>query len=195
MKNLKYTFLAIAALALASCDTNDDAFYNETYVRIPNLVQIESQPDYSVGDFLYVTADFSKVLNETGQSTPLDIFASTNGAQRFNFTYILEKQLTADQWEIVEISNNDLNIIDGAAESGSFVYAHAVYNPIDATYEYNVGIPLLSAGAYRLSFGYNSTDVDIVELRSETTGNNLFVNIESEVANLNPQGYYTFNVN
>ncbi|HEX8562108.1 MAG TPA: hypothetical protein VF676_03915 [Flavobacterium sp.] len=193
MKKIRYILLALAIVGLAGgCDTNDDAFYNETYVEIPNLVEIEVQPSYNVGDHLYVDASFSRYLNEPGEDLPLDIFKTTDGADTFDFSYVLEKR-SGDEWQTVNITNSMLEINEGGLDNFlPILYAHAYYDPATETYSSNVGIPLETAGDYRLSF--NSDHSGRAELRSQSEGNNLTLNISSVVDQLS-NGYYSFTVN
>jgi hypothetical protein len=195
MKKIQY-FLCVlfAAALLAGCDNDDDGFYNEKYINAANLVSIDIQPSYTVGGYLFVKADFSNIIAEAGQVTPLDIYQTTHGATGFVFTYTLEKQIDGTTWAPVTIETSQLNVIKGSAQSGAFVLAKALYNASDLTYEYNVGLPLLAVGQYRLSFGVNSDSNTEIELRSDTQGNNLFLNIISTTAQLDSAGYYTFSV-
>ncbi|HEX8269651.1 MAG TPA: hypothetical protein VF581_07135 [Flavobacterium sp.] len=194
MKNyIKIFFiLLLTGLILASCDSNDDGFYNEKYVDIPDLVSIH-EVDNEAGNFIFVTTSFSRYQNEPGQTTPLDLYSSTNGAASFDFNYFIEKRIAADQWEVVEIRSNMINVELGTAESGFFVIAHATYE--NQSYNYRAGIQLPSAGEYRLSFGINSDSVDDVEFRSASIGNSLFLNINSDSHFLNSEGYYLFTTN
>ncbi|MGL2964412.1 hypothetical protein ACSVH2_11385 [Flavobacterium sp. RSB2_4_14] len=192
---MKKLLLIAFAFLLSNCDTNDDGFYNNIYIDVPNLVTIQTQPTYSVGDFIYVNADFSRYLPEVGQSELLDIYHSTGGATQFTFTYLIERKINATEWEVVTVNDSQLDINLGSAQNGSYIYAICEYNNTDQTYEYNVGFPLLNAGEYRLSFGYNSASTNSVELRSESSSSNLIVNINSVAANIDAAGYYYFNVN
>lgn len=195
MKTVQYTFLIAISFLLTNCDTNDNGFYNNVFAEIPNLVSVETEPNYSVGDNLYITADFSRYLNETGQTEPLDIYKTTGNAPEFVFSYVIEKQISASVWEVVFVDDSQLDIIKGDAQNGAYVYGHCIYNTTDETYEYNVGFPLLVAGQYRLSFGYNSSSVNQVELRSQSPATKLILNINSIVSNVNANGYYNFAVN
>jgi len=191
--------VAMAALAgcffgFTSCDEDEDGFYNERYMETTQIVEIQTQPSYSVGDYLFVTADISRYLQEIGQPDPLDIFTTTGGAQQFTFTYRLEKRQNDDTFASVVLSTNDLEIISGEAQSTEFIVADAVYNPVLETYVYHVGMPLLEPGQYRFSYGVNSDAIDKVELRSRSQGNNLNLNIISRTTQLDNQGFYTFQV-
>lgn len=192
MKKLHYIFLFSFALLAASCDTDDDGFYNNVYADVPNLVAIDAHaPNYTVGEKLFLSADFSRYLND---GALLDIYKTTNATQ-FAFSYVIEKRNSASQWEVVSVSDSQLDIQKGIAQNGSYVYGICQYNAVDETYEYRVGFPLLTAGTYRLSFGYNSDAKNVVELRSLSANGNLFLNINSAITGLDANGYYNFTVN
>jgi hypothetical protein len=189
-----YYIVLIATIALFSnCNTNDDGFYNNVYVNIPNLVSINAHPTtYSIGEKLYINANFSRYLDENGKT--LDIYKTT-GATEFSFSYVIEKQVDASTWQVVSVNDNQLDIIKGTAQNGAYVYGICEYNTSNETYEYRVGFPLLSAGTYRLSFGYNSDSGDKVELRSLSPATQLILNINSLIAGVNTNGFYNFTVN
>lgn len=198
MKTLKNIFSLTALFVLfISCSDNDTKFYNVQYVNTSGLVTIQTQPSYAVNDILYVNGNFSRFVNETNQVNPLDIFKTTGGATKFNFSYILEKKLNATTWNIAEYTNSQLDINDGQAVSESYIYGSSLYNTASQDYEFQVGVPLLSAGEYRLSFVNNgeNENINTVELRSESKGTNMFLNINSAVSNLDSNGYYLFTVN
>ena len=69
------------------------------------------------------------------------------------------------------------------------------YDTVGEYYRYDVGFPLLTAGNYRLTFGYNSSSTNSVELISQSSPKNLVVNINAAVSNLDGNGYFYFNVN
>ncbi|MCF6129537.1 hypothetical protein L1S35_07620 [Flavobacterium sp. AS60] len=192
MKKLHYILLIATAFLVSNCDTNDDGFYNNVFVDIPNLVSIESHsPTYTVGEKLYIDADFPRYLSD---GALLDIYQTT-GATQFAFSYVIEKQINATEWEVVSVNDSQLDIVKGDAQNGSYVYGICEYNTTDETYEYRVGFPLLTAGTYRMSFGYNSDSLNSVELRSLSPATRLVLNINSVVTGLNSSGYYTFSVN
>lgn len=192
MKKLHYILLIAIAFLVTNCDTNDDGFYNNVFADIPNLVSIEPHAStYTVGEKLYIEADFSRYLSD---GALLDIYQTT-GATQFAFSYVIEKQINATDWEVVSVSDSQLDIVKGDAQNGSYVYGLCVYNSIDSTYEYRVGFPLLSTGTYRLSFGYNSDSSNSVELRSLSPATRLVLNINSLISGLNSAGYYNFTVN
>ena len=192
MKKIQYIVLLTVAFLFSNCDTNDDGFYNNVFVDVPNLVAIDAHSStYAVGEKLYISADFSRYLND---GALLDIYQST-GATQFAFSYVIEKQVTASTWEVVTVNDNQLDIVKGIAQNGSYVYGICKYNTTDETYEYRVGFPLLSTGTYRLSFGYNSGSTTSVELRSLSPATRLILNINSLVTGLDAGGYYRFTVN
>ncbi len=192
MKKIHYILLIAFAFLVSNCDSNDDGFYNNVYVDIPNLVSIESHSStYTVGEKLYIDADFWRYLSD---GALLDIYKTT-GATQFAFSYVIEKQISPTEWEVVTVNDSQLDIVKGDAQNGSYVYGICEYNTADETYEYRVGFPLLSTGTYRLSFGYNSDYLDKVELRSLSPATRLILNINSLVTSLNDDGYYNFTVN
>ena len=180
------------SILVSNCDTNDDGFYNNVFVDIPNLVSIEAHSStYTVGEKLYIDADFSRYLSD---GALLDIYKTT-GATQFAFSYVIEKQINTTEWEVVTVNDSQLDIVKGNAQNGSYVYAICEYNATDETYEYRVGFPLLTAGTYRLSYGYNSDSVTNVELRSISPTTRLILNINSAVTGIDNNGYYHFTVN
>lgn len=192
MKKIHYILLIAVAFLVSNCDTNDDGFYNNVFVDVPNLVSIESPTTtYTVGQKLYVSSQFPRILND---GALIDIFQTT-GANEFVFSYVIEKQINATDWEVVTVNDSQLDIVKGDAQNGSFVYAICQYNTVSGLYEYRVGFPLLSTGTYRLSFGYNSDSPDTVELRSLSPATRLILNINSLITGLDANGYYNFTVN
>ena len=193
MKKIKYILLIIAAILVSNCDTNDDGFYNNVFVDVPNLVYLDPHTtNYAVNEKLYVNANFSRYQIENGSM--LDIFKTT-GASEFVFSYVIEKQVDSTTWEVVTVNDNQLDIVSGNAQNGSYVYGVCEYNTINEYYFYRVGFPLLSAGTYRLSYGYNSGSTNSVELRSLSPAKRLILNINSLVTGLDVDGYYNFTVN
>ena len=193
MKKIHYMLLITVAILVSNCDTNDDGFYNNIFVDVPNLVTIDAHSNvYTVGEKLYINADFSRYL-PNGIST-LDAFHTT-GANQFFFSYVIEKQTSTTTWEVVTVNDSQLDIVKGDAQNGSYIYGICEYNTTNEHYEYRVGFPLLAAGTYRMSFGYNSESVDKVELRSLSPATRLVLNINSAITGLNSNGYYNFTVN
>ena len=135
-------------------------------------------------------------MNVPNQTNLLDIRESTGNASSFNFSYILERQISATEWEIIDVNPNAINVTSGSISGGSFYYASANFSPSSDGYEFRAGIPLTSIGQYRISFGYNSAAGQTIELRSESLDNNLFLNIDTteDNGNLDVSGYYNFTV-
>lgn len=186
--------LLLLIVLFTGCNSNDDGFYNETYVNAGTLVNIETLPQYQVNDVLFVNAEIPRLLQELNQPNLLDVRQSTGNADSFNFSFMLEKESPEGVFTYVDLTNN--YVADyGDAVPGSFIQAIVDYNPAAEAYLFRGGIRLLEAGNYRLSFGYNSTSPNKVELRSVSTGNNLRMNISSVTNNLDGQGNYNFTVN
>lgn len=193
MKKLHYILLITVGLLVSNCDTNDDGFYNNVYTTIPNLVVMDAHPTtYNVGENLYITADFSRYLNEG--STILDAYETT-GATDFTFSYLIEKQDGSGNWQSVSVNDNQLDVVRGTAQNNPYVLGTCEYNAVNEMYEYRVGFPLLTAGTYRLSYGYNSSAVDVVEMRSSSPPKRLVLNINSVLSGVDSEGFYHFTVN
>ena len=193
-KKLFFIVFLGSILSLTSCDTNDEGFFNSEFLNIPNLVNLDNQNQFSVNDYFYVTATINNLQPIPNSVSLLDLRKSTGNAPNFDFTYVIEK-LEGPNWIPVTITNAEVIVNSGAIFVGDFVTAIAEYDANEASYVYNAGIQLKSSGQYRLSFGYNSLDLKNVELRSNSTGTNLFLNISSEVSNLNASGFFEFTVN
>ena len=197
MKIIKYFFfLALGTLLMAAdCSNKDSEFYNDVFATTPGLIALETQSAYSVNDILWINSNnFSRNIQEANQTHPLDVFETTGGAQSFNFSYLLEKKVSADVWTEFPLGNDLIPDKGIAEETELFIAASCIYNPVTAAYEFRYGLKLSQPGQYRLSFGYNSTNATSVELRSDSVGNNLFLNINSLVSGLDGSGYYNFNV-
>ena len=191
MKSIKLLFLTIVAMTAFSSCGDDDEFYNSKYVAIPELIQVERQNVYLVGEAIYVNTDFSKILNEPGFSTPLDIYKTTNGAS-FSFSFGLEKRNPDNTWSIVDLENKMIgdrgNIFDG-----SYNIAECIYNPATETYQFRAGIPLQETGTYRIFFGFS--DASRLELASNNDSEkSTYLNIKTTIKDLNDL-YYNFTVN
>ncbi len=192
MKKLHYILLLAVSFLMTNCNTDDDGFYNNVFVDVPGLVTMDAHSNtYTVGEKLYVNTNFSRYLPDG--STTLDAYHTT-GADQFAFSYVIEKQVNATTWEVVSVNDSQLDIIKGTAQNGSYVYGICKYNATNEKYEYRVGFPLLSAGTYRLSWGYNSDSLNSVELRSLSPATRLILNINSVVTGLDSSGFYHFTV-
>lgn len=195
-RTLQYFFFVALATVLmaADCSNKDSEFYNDVFVSVPNLVVIQTS-DVPEDQSVFVVASIAKLLNVANLSKPLDIYKTTGGAAKLNFSYELEKQ-NGENWDYIDIAENQVLTAIGESETGSFVLAKSVYNAVSETYEYSAKFQNLPAGNYRLSFGYNSNSDNIVELRSESVNNNLFLNLNSpNTIDLDANGYYYFTVN
>ena len=196
MKTIQYFFFVAlgSVLMAADCSNKDSEFYNDIYLTIPELVTIETHNSYAVNDVLWLNSDnFSRYLTEPNQTTQLDVLKTTN-AQSFSFTYLLEKKVGTDTWELVLPGNNLIIERGNAVETDLFIAATCLYNANTEEYEFRSGIRLTQPGEYRLNFGYNSVSTTAVELRSDSFNNNLFLNINSTNTELDGSGNYNFTV-
>lgn len=196
MKKLSYFALLFVAVLSTNCDTDDDTFYKTIYVEGDNnIVTFPATTTYNVGDYFNVTANIDRYIAEPGESTLLDVYRTTGNAQEFVFSYVIERKINATDWEVVTVNNNQLVINTGSAQNtGAFLYGICEYDGVNK-YLYDVGFPLLTAGNYRVSFGYNSSSTNSVELISQSGTKNLIVSLNAAVANLDSAGYFYFTVN
>jgi hypothetical protein len=206
MKTIKYIFfVAMATLLMAAdCSNKDSEFYNDVFVSADNLVTVKtsvsSEREVSIKAKILRLLPVSNIPNKK-----LDIFKTTGGATRLTFSFELEKENTDGTWDFIEFLPTNLSTISGESQVGSFVLAQCVYDGTNS-YDYEARIKGLSSGNYRLSFGYNSTATNIIEFRSESTNNNLFLNLNSIQNPSNPvfdpsilvsdgSGNYRFTIN
>lgn len=194
MKTLKYTlFFALATLLMAAeCTKEDDEFYNAVYTTIPGLVSVETQSNYQVNDVLWLnTNTFSRYLAEPNQSTPLDVYKTTN-ATKFSFLFTIEKKTGEDLWVSVANGNNFI-VESGSVSINNYITAFAIYNQVTEKYEFRGGIKLTEPGEFRIGFfaGYNGENFDII---SDSSTSSTFLTIAT-TANSLASGYYTFTVN
>ncbi len=197
MKKINYLFCVLLLnFFVSSCDTNDATFYKDVFVTVPDLVRIETAAVYHVNDKIYLNCFVDRLLNVPNQTHLLDVRESTGNAASINFTYLLEKRNTANEWDIIDVNPTTIDVTSGSISGGSFYYASANFYPSSDGYEFRAGLPLTSLGQYRISFGYNSSSTQIIELRSESINNNLFLNIYTteDDGNLDASGYYNFTV-
>jgi hypothetical protein len=117
MKTLQYLFFgAMATLLMAAdCSNKDSEFYNDVFISVPSLVDIEEGDNvFSVGDPVMVSSSFSKIVSEQGQNNDVDLFRTTGGAPSFTFSYLIEKQ-NGGEWETVNIDES--NVVDDNGET------------------------------------------------------------------------------
>lgn len=194
-KTLQYFFLMAMGTVLmaADCSNKDSEFYNDVFVSSPELVSVYTDNALPTEPTIIVEANIDRLLNVPGNTRPLDIFKTTGGATKLQFSYELEK-LDGSEWIPLSIQDSQLIIELGQAYGGDFVLGKCVYNQTTDQYEYKVRISGLASGSYRLSFGYNSQSTTNVEFRSESTGNNLFLNLNSRYSALDAGGYFGFSI-
>jgi len=177
---------------LNSCSKEDEEFFNAVYTTIPNLVTVEVQSSYNVNDVLWLnTNNFSRYLNQPNQTTPLDVFKTTQ-SNYFIFTYRLEKKINESEWENVSVGNNFI-AEKGRITTNVYVSGYADFNATTNQYEHRGGIRLTQPGDYRLIFfdGYNGSNFDLI---SDSANNFTFLTINTTAVNLSGTTY-NFTVN
>jgi hypothetical protein len=200
MKTIQYFFFVALATVLmaADCSNKDSEFYNDVFVIAPDIIDDKSFAQE--GQTIKIDVTIPRFLRVESMSNLLDIYKTTGGATKLVFSYELEKENTDGTWDFIEFTSENLATTAGESEVGSFVVGRCVYNPDTDFYDYQADIQALAPGNYRLSFGYNSFDTNLIEFRSESVGNNLSVNIDCpanspDMLILDGEGYYRFTVN
>jgi hypothetical protein len=194
MKNRIVPFKQIIFIGLfffiLSCNNADDEFYNSVFIEVPNLIQVETQPNYAVDDILWInTNEFASVLSEAGQTESLNIFLTT-GADTFKFAYFIERQ-NGSEWEMYNVNGNLVNDLGGAVILNG-VTGFPLLNSTDF-YEYRNGIRLTQSGNYRLTF-YGSFRGQGVDLISENAADRTYMIITTTVNGITGNTY-SFSVN
>lgn len=183
MKTLRLYILGlISALALVSCN-DDDEFYNAVYVESPGLVSIEIPAEgYAVNDNFNFSIDFSRYITEPGQTTPLDLYKTTE-APSFGFNYYLQKKTGNNTWTTVFANDEEYRV-------GEIIYFTG-----SQTYEFDESYPLTSAGDYRFRLGTNAYDLKKTDLISRNPNNKTLVIITTSANNIDSEGFHYFTVN
>ncbi len=195
MKKLRFPILIALASLLMAADCNTDAeYYNDVYVVIPDLINVQTEPTFSVGDFLEInTEGFSRVENDVnGQS--VDIYRSSGFAPSVSFTYVVEKR-DGEIWFPVNFANSVQQIQGITSANEEFILARSVFNLQTESYEYNAHLPLTETGSYRIRFNYSSDFVGFAQMRTDSFPNQLYLNIASTIGGLNGDTLYNFEVN
>lgn len=184
-----YILIILSILAL-SCDTDDDGFYNETYVDAQNnLVTIQHVTAAMASDTVKISVVIPNFLMERNFANPLDIRRSTGNAERFNMTIIVEKKATSGDWHYVDLTNQFITD-EGSAVGGAFAIASIPYDATQQEYRFRGKMVLSEAGEYRVGFGVTSSATKNIILRSESPNQNLQMNIKTSADLLNASGYF-----
>lgn len=193
MKTIKYILPAFFLLFLASCDSDDDGFYNTKYIQTEGLMQVEPSAGYAVGDIIWVDAYVPKLLTEPGQASLLDV-VETTAADTFDFSYTLEKKDALGEWQVYDVTGQ---FVDGTGHAlvGYFVQGFLEYDTALEKYQYRGGINLTEAGEYRLNFSNTGTYYNKVALHSNSIDNKVILNLFSTSTSLDSSGFYSFTVN
>ena len=179
---MKQLILFFSTLVLILCDTEDRNFYNSIYVTSPTpVIKVEATASqYNVGDFVYVnTDDFNNVITEPGQSTPLNIFKTTNSTFMLYFFY-LEKNVNGE-WTRVIVSSNNLDVDSGTANLTETINVMAFYNELTDKFDSRIGVKIESPGQYRLIFQESIQTSNHIQLSSPSVNGFTAVIISSKL--------------
>jgi len=191
MKNLKYIIPFIAFLLFA-CDTDDDGFYNTVYVQSEQLMDVETQDVYQVGETFFINAHIPELLFEPGETTLLNVRETTGNAPSFSFSFYLEKKNASGEWDVVDIGSN---FVDGGAGNAQVFFgvgAYLTYNDAAEEYQFRGGITLTEPGEYRLDFSNTTENFNKVSMLSNSIDNNIILNIFSTSSDLDASGFHNF---
>lgn len=141
---LKISFLFLL-LSISSCTSLDEVEPFYVRLNVPNLINIEEQSVYHVGDQLYINVDFSRYLPEEGYTELLDVYKTTQ-TENFSFLFSFLKKNAYGGWSEIDVHNATL-IYKGLKEG--YGYA-SVLNTQTNEYELRLGIPLLETGEYKV---------------------------------------------
>lgn len=177
MKNI---LLFLSLITIIACDTEDRDFFNSVYVTSQTpVIKVESTTaQYNIGDYVFVnTDDFTNIISEPGQSTPLNIFKTTNSTfMRYFFS--LEKNVNGE-WTKVILNNTDLTIDSGIANLTETINVGARYNPSTNKFDSRVGIKITSAGQYRFVFQESIQTANHIQIASDLVKDHTAVVISS----------------
>lgn len=161
----KKSFFKIGILFLfffvSSCFSKDDYEPFSINLNVPNLISIDEQQSYYVGNLLYINANFSRYLPEPGFVELLDIYKTTK-SDKFGFYFNFQRKNAYGGWSDINVYNA-LTIYKGYKD----VYGlAAVLNTQNNTYELRFSIPLLETGTYRIRIpneirSYNNKGVNL----------------------------------
>lgn len=194
MKKAKYLVMIMSlSLLLTSTTCEDDNFYDKS-IKIDNLIDVETNPNYNVGDIIYVNSLFSRYLPEEGYSNFLDIYKTT-GSNKFGFNISLFKKDASNDWILEDLSQTTLldkgeirfNTINNYYDKNCL----PVLNTSNNNYEFRVGIKLLDPGEYELSINTILSPIDI----KNKVNLEIFTTIDGFNDDLNNDYSYTFIVN
>lgn len=174
--------LVFLVFSTTSCWTDDDSgYFRSINLNVPNLIQIESQPNFNINDYIYFDVNFSRYLPEEGFTDLLDIYKTTD-ATKFSFSFTLYKKSAYNIYE--PINFGDFYILEkGEIFSDHSSFGNAVYNSSNELYEFRAGIQLLETGEYKLEidpyiYPNNSSNSNAINLSIFSINNqNDFTNV------------------
>ena len=156
---------------------DDDVYWNNVELKIKDILKVENQGNYIVGDTLFFELNFSRYLPEEDKSNLLDVY-ETSGAYEFTYNFgILKYSAFSGIYQGFRIDEEFL-----VAEKGDVDFSNqisVIFNMETNIYESRIGIVLAEEGEYQLNFDY-------LNLISAYNSYNPSVNIEHTVTASNP---------
>jgi hypothetical protein len=150
----KILALTLGLFLTTSC-TLDDYGYDCIYLNNNDLIKVHTLSEYQVDDVLYIESVFSKLQEESGQTTLLDIYKTTK-SKDFKFSFHLEKKTFNGNYSQISFVETDFESAGkGYLTFGRFPSAICTLNEETNNYEFYQGIILHEAGEYRLTIHSN----------------------------------------
>ena len=186
--DMKKILVAICAVwAMSSCDDEKD-FYNEMHATIANPLTWEM-----VDNQLQIDVEIPQYITDLDTQKNIHLKASTQ-ATALVFPFAIERQITADQWELVEQPN--LTQVAGSTqlypESGLYLATATEVNAFDfGSYVYQAKTQL-PAGSYRVNFAPNEINKTKATFTTVSAGTELTFILQANLPNLeNGYSYFT----
>jgi hypothetical protein len=185
---MKKEIFGLLILFFWSCTIPDEIEMGSRDLKIDNLIQIETLPNYKVNDVLYINSSFSRYMPEEGYTIPLDIY-KTSKSEQFYFYCFLEKQTSNNNWDRIDLGKR-LQVTKGSfEESLNGFSALCVLDPITNLYEFRGGIQLMESGNYRIH-------INQTLLPKYSDKSIVYLNIITTISQMGTKnGLYNFTVN
>lgn len=183
MKSLNLAIVLMLSLMLLGCFSRDDDYFDRNVrLTITDAVTFDAKKEYKVGDTLVFELKFSRYLEESGYSTLLDVYETTDSKQ-FGYNFGISKfSGFSNSFERINI---DQQYILGARteEDYSTYYGGSMAAILDAEekeYRSKVGIILVDTGRFKVDvnsvslnsdYGYERDRVNVAIDHIQTTEN------------------------
>ena len=157
MKIACFLVLSVVCTMFMGCFTEDD-LGRYVNLNITDAIVLENRGNYVVGDTIFLELKFSRYLDEEGQTNKLDIFESSS-SESFSYYFEMSKfSKFSDSFQPIFISPDFVFAEEGSVDGS--IFATAVLNANQDSYESRIGIVLAEAGRFRFNLDYFSIQND-----------------------------------